>query len=174
MITRAEIIDQPYSGKYKEKIFDVTSAWNSQSWTWIRFEEDDLTEWCGEFRGEPLAVALSKKFHIVLVLTSDYLYQVNCLSGELITSESNSHYQSLTGTPSGVFVIADYSDIMKIESNLDEVKQLKSPVKMDNIKFGKWSMNKLSISCDEFLNWENHIELELDGDTLEITRLDKT
>ena len=49
---------------------------------------------------------------------------------------------------------------------------LESPIKMDSIKFGRWSKNKLSITCDEFLNWDNHVELELVGDTLEITKKD--
>lgn len=43
-----------------------------------------------------------------------------------------------------------------------------SPIKMDNIQFHGWSNNKLSITCDEFLNWNNRVELELDGETFEI------
>ena len=37
MICRAEHIEQPYSGEYIEKIYDITSAWNSGNWTWIKF-----------------------------------------------------------------------------------------------------------------------------------------
>jgi hypothetical protein len=40
---------------------------------------------------------------------------------------------------------------------------------MDMIRFHGWSNNKLTISCNEFLNWDNQVELELDGETLEIT-----
>ena len=51
MISRAEYIQQPYSGEYIEKIYDIKSPWNSTDWTWIKFtEEDDI--WCGEFRGK--------------------------------------------------------------------------------------------------------------------------
>jgi len=39
---------------------------------------------------------------------------------------------------------------------------------MDTIQFHSWSNNKLLITCDEFLNWNNQVELELDGNTLEI------
>ena len=46
---------------------------------------------------------------------------------------------------------------------------MESPIKMDMIKFEMWSDNELSITCDEFLNWDNHVELELDSETLEIT-----
>ncbi|MFD4819630.1 hypothetical protein [Peribacillus butanolivorans] len=45
---------------------------------------------------------------------------------------------------------------------------------MDTVKFHVWSNNKLLITCDEFLNWSNHVELELDGNTLEITAKDLT
>lgn len=40
VITKAEIIYQPSSGQYKERIYDITSSWNSQNWTWVKFEED--------------------------------------------------------------------------------------------------------------------------------------
>ncbi len=51
MISKAELINQSYSGQYKEKIYDIPSPWNSQDWTWVKFENDDFDEWCGEFRG---------------------------------------------------------------------------------------------------------------------------
>ncbi|MFB3165508.1 hypothetical protein ABLO26_29595 [Neobacillus sp. 179-J 1A1 HS] len=66
----------------------------------------DFNEWCGEFRGPPRDVAVSTKYKIVLVLTSDYLFQVDCESGELTEYESEPQYQCLTVTPSGDFIIA--------------------------------------------------------------------
>jgi hypothetical protein len=168
MIIKAEIITQPYSGKYKEKIYDISSPWNSQEWTWIKFTDNDLTEWCGNFRGFPRGVAISKKQNCVLVLTSDYLFKLDCFSGELTEYESQPQYQSLTVSTSGDFIIADYYDIAIIKSTLAEKKYLDSPLKMDSIKFNGWFNNKLSIKCDEFLNWNNEAELELDGDTYKI------
>ena len=35
---KAEIINQPYSGKFEERIYDVESVWNPQSWTCIKRE----------------------------------------------------------------------------------------------------------------------------------------
>ncbi|MDR4946072.1 hypothetical protein [Neobacillus cucumis] len=172
MITKAEIINQPFSGQYKERIYDIKSSWNSPDWTWVKFEDEDFNEWCGEFRGSPRGVAVSTKYKTVLVLTSDYLFQVDCDSGELTEYESEPQYQCLTVTPSGDFVIADYYHIEKIESSLKDTKRVKSPIKMDTIMFHGWSKNKLLITCDEFLNWDNHLELELDGYTLEITLKD--
>lgn len=103
LITKVEIIDQPYSGQYKERIYDISSPWNSQHWTWVKFENEDFSEWCGEFREHPRAVAFSKKYRNVLVLTSDFLFKIDCLSGELTEYESQPQYQSLTVTPSGGF-----------------------------------------------------------------------
>ncbi len=169
MIIKAEIINQPYSGEYNERIYDISSPWNSQNWAWIKFTNEDLTEWCGNFRGFPRDVELSKKYNSVLVLTSDYLYKLDCFSGELIEYESQPQYQILTLTPSGDFIIADYCDIEIIKSTLEDKIPVYSPIKMDMIKFHGWCNNKLSITCDEFLNWNNHVELELDGETFEIT-----
>ena len=169
MISKSEIINQPYSGQYKERIYDVPSPWKSQDWTWVKFENDDFDEWCGEFRGSPRSVALSKKYNKVLVLTSDYLFQIDALSGDLIEYESQPQYRCLTVTPAGDFIVADYYTIEKVGSTLKDLEPLESPIKMDGIKFNGWNNNKLSISCDEFLNWDNHVELELDGDKFEIT-----
>ena len=76
MISRAEYIQQPYSGEYIEKIYDIKSPWNSTDWTWIKFtEEDDI--WCGEFRGKYRGkyrgVSCSTTLGIIVVLTSDYM-----------------------------------------------------------------------------------------------------
>ena len=44
MIIEAEIISQPYSGEYTEIIYDNESAWNSQSWTFIKFTNDNRNQ----------------------------------------------------------------------------------------------------------------------------------
>ena len=33
MIENCEIVNQPYSGEFEERIYDNQSAWNSSSWT---------------------------------------------------------------------------------------------------------------------------------------------
>ncbi|MGE8204690.1 tyrosine-type recombinase/integrase [Heyndrickxia sp. NPDC080065] len=130
MIINAEIINQPYSGRYKERIYDVLSPWNSQSWTWVKFENEDFSEWCGEFRGLPWAVALSKKYNNVLVLTSDYLFKIDCVSGEITEYESQPQYHSLTVSPLGDFVITDYYDIEIIKSTLVDENKLSAQQKV--------------------------------------------
>jgi hypothetical protein len=168
MIVKAEIISQPLSGKFDERIYDIPSRWNSQHWTWVKFINDDFTEWCGEFRGQAKGIALSTKYNIVLVLTSDYLYQLDCMSGDIMEFESDHLYQSLTVSPSGDFIIADYYSIEVIESTLSEKQTIESPIEMDMIKFLRWTNNKLSVRCYELVNWDNQFELELDGDSFEL------
>lgn len=138
-------------------------------WTWVKFTEEAMNEWCGQFRGSKRAVALSKKYNKILVLTSDYLFLIDCKNGELIDYESQPQYQSLTVTPSGDFLIADDYNIEKIGTTLRDKTLIKSPIQMDTIEFKGWSNNKLLITCDEFLNWDHHVQLELDGETFEIT-----
>lgn len=169
MIINAEIINQPYSGQYIERVYDISSPWNSQDWTWVKFLNDDYTEWCGEFRGSPRSVAISTKYNIVLILTSDYLFLIDRISTELMEYDHQPQYHNLTVTPSGDFILADYYNLYIVKSSLKDMKTLESPIKMDFIKLGNWSENRLLITCDELLNWENHLELEFNCETLKIT-----
>ncbi|WP_034300879.1 hypothetical protein [Bacillus cihuensis] len=169
MIVKAEVINQPFSGEYKERVYDISSPWNSQSWSWIKFTNENSTEWCGNFRGFPSGVAVSSKYNAVLVLTSDYLFRLNANNGELIGYEDQPQYQHITVSPSGEFIVADYYDIEIINSTLNKKVLLDSPIKMDRIKFHNWYNNRLLITCEEFLNWDNKVELELDGVTYVIT-----
>ena len=45
MIIEGQIINRPYSGEYGERIYDNNSPWNSQGWTYIKFTNDDCSEW---------------------------------------------------------------------------------------------------------------------------------
>ena len=39
MIFSAESIEQPCSGIYTERIYDITNPWNSRDWTWVKFTD---------------------------------------------------------------------------------------------------------------------------------------
>jgi hypothetical protein len=145
MIIDVKIMNQPIAGKYKERIYDISSQWNSQKWTWIRFMNDDFSECYGEFRGEPRGAALSKKYNTILILTSDYLYLIDCLNGEIIEYEEQPQYLNLTVTPSGDFIVSDYYNIELIRTTIKDTELLDSPIKMDMIKFCEWNENKLLI-----------------------------
>jgi len=168
MITKAEIINQPISGEYNERIYDIESPWNSPNWTWVRFE-DESDRWCGEFRGKPRKVVLSTEHRKVLVRTSDYLYVLDCDSAEIIEYESQPQYSDLAVTPYGDFLVTDYYSIKMFGENFAEKEIITSPIQMDLIQFHEWVGNRLSISCCEFLNWERKVELYLDIDTKEMS-----
>lgn len=165
MINYAEIVPQPYSGEYNEKIYDIESVWNSREWTWVKFEEDCET-WCGNFRGAPIAVSLSEQHDKILVLTSDYLYLLERSTGVLLDYISQPEYHCLTVTPNGDFLVAGYYDIEMITDNLKSTTRIETPFQLDMIEFREWNEQILRIECYEFLDWENQKELFLDCDTM--------
>ena len=159
MIIEAEVISRPYSGEYNEKIYDNDSAWNSQSWTFIKFTNDDYSEWCGQFRGFPRQVAVSTVRNIVMVLTSDYLYQLDRETGNLSELEDQPQYQNLTVAPNGDFILADYYNFEKVTTSIKMKEPIESPIQMYIIEFKKWDNEKLEFTCDEFLNWDRHLTM---------------
>jgi len=165
MIIKVEIISQPYSGEFKERIYDIESPWNSQNWTFIKFTEDDYSEWCGQFRGLPESVQVSLKNQIVLVLSSDYLFQLDSKTGDIIEYEDQPQYKSLTLTPDDDFLIADYMNIEKITSSIKNKKTIKSPIEMDFIEFKNWNCKTLEFTCDEFIQWDKHYLMEYNDET---------
>jgi hypothetical protein len=168
MIIEAEIIGQPYSGEYTERIYDNESAWNSQSWTFIKFTNDDYSEWCGHFRGFPRQVAISTVYNVVLVLTSDYLFQLDRQTGNVLELEDQPQYQNLTVDPNGNFILADYYNLEKATRDIKNKETINSPVQMDMIEFKSWTDGKLEFTCDEFLNWDRHLTMTYDSETSKI------
>lgn len=168
MIIKAEIISQPYSGEYNEKVYDNENAWNSQNWTFIKFTNNDYSEWCGQFRGFPREVAISTIQDIVLVLTSDYLFQLDRETGNLTDFEDKPQYQNLTTAPNGNFILADYYNFEKITISIKHKIPVESPIQMDIIKFKNWDKTKLEFTCDEFLNWDRHLTMTYDSETNKI------
>ena len=168
MIIEAKIISQTYSGEYTERIYDNESAWNSQSWTFIKFTNDDYSEWCGQFRGFPRKVAISTTNNIVLVLTSDYLYQLDRATGNLTDLEDQPQYQNLTIAPNGDFILADYYNFEKVTTSIKQKTSIESPIQMDIIEFKYWANSKLEFTCDEFLNWDRHLIMTYDSQTNKI------
>ena len=168
MIINAKIIGQPYSGEYLERVYDNASEWNSQNWTFIKFTNDDYTDWCGQFRGFPVNVAISTVYNIVIVLTSDYFFQIDIKSGDLLEIEAQIQYQNLTSAPNGSFIISDFNNFSKITSNIKLKEKIESPIEMDIIEFKNWDSNKLEFTCDEFLNWDRHLTMLYDCNTNKI------
>ena len=158
---KAEIINQPYSGEFEERIYDVENVWNSQSWTWIKFTDESGIEKVGQFRGFPKDVKVSKQKNEIVVLTSDYAFRLDSVDLNIIESEKQVDYGNLEVTPNGTFIFSEFSDIYKLENSLSNMQIIKSPFKMDMIEFKRWNGNILEFECSEIANYERIEIMEL-------------
>ncbi len=159
---KTEIINQPYSGEFKEKIYDVESPWNSQSWTWVKFTNENLTETVGQFRGMTKEVKYSENRNEIIVLTSDYVFRLNASDLNIIETESQPEYQDVEVSPDGIFFFHNYYGIEKMNNSLSDLSKIESPFEMDGIQFKKWNDKILEFECKEFTNWERNEIMELD------------
>jgi len=159
---RAEIINQPYSGEFKERIYDYESQWNSQSWTWIKFTDDLGNESVGQFRGIQKAVKASSIANEIIILTSDCVFRLDSIELNVIEAESQPEYQDIEVSPNGDFIFHTFYEIGKMGKSLKEMREIESPFKMDDIRFEKWNGNKLEFTCEEFANWSRNEIMELD------------
>ncbi len=96
---------------------------------------------------------------------------MDCNNNEILEYEYQPQYKNLTAMPSGDFLLSDDYSIDIIKSSLNDKQPIQSPLGMDNIEFGAWNENILEITCDEFLNWDNHVELSFNYETMELTIL---
>ena len=165
---KAKIINQPYSGEYEEIIYELESSWNSQSWTWIKFSDKKGVEKVGQFRGMPINVKVSTQKNEIIILTSDYIFRLNATDLNIIETESQLEYQDVEISPNGIFIFHNYYEIQKMENSLSEMEEIKSPFKMDDIRFIKWNDNNLIFTCEEFTNWSRHETMELNTSEWEI------
>ena len=159
---KVEIINQPYSGEFKERIYDIESPWNSQSWTWIKFTDENLNQTVGQFRGTPKEVKYSKSLNEIIVLTSDYVFRLNASDLNIIETESQPEYQDVEVSPNGIFFFHNYYEIEKMNNSLSDMIEIESPFKMDDIRFKKWNGKNLEFECEEFTNWSRNEIMELD------------
>ena len=167
MIISAKYIEQPYDGEYREKIYDIESVWNSSDWIWIKFT-DESGEWCGEFRGKYRGVSVSNKLGVVVVLTSDHMYMLDINSAEVIGYLSQPMYVGITTSPLEDILITDgYSLEIFTANKIDARKNITTPINPDSLEFIEWNGNILKMTCYEFLNWENEVELFLDSSSMQ-------
>jgi len=157
---KAEIINQPYSGEYKERIYDVKSPWNGREWTWIMFTDEYDVKTIGQFRGSPRTVKISKKKGEIVVLTTYHTYHLD-IELDIIETADHQEFKGLEVSPSGTFIFHNSYEIEKMENSLLELTLLESPFKMDLIKFKEWNNDRLVFECNDFADWTRTV-MELD------------
>jgi len=160
---KTEIINQPYSGEFKERIYDPQGSWNTQSWTWVKFEDKNSIETVGQFRGSPKEVKYSEQLNEIIVLTSDYVFRLNGDNLNIIETENQPEFQDLEVSPQGNFIFHNYYEIEIMNTSLSDLTEIKSPFKMDDIRFEKWNGHILEFNCEEFTNWSRQEIMELDS-----------
>lgn len=168
MIHIAKYIDQPLSGQYVEKIYDITNPWNSSHWCWVKFA-DNNDEWCGVFRGKYIGGSISNKLGIIVVLTTDYLYILDINTAEMIDYDHHMDYTDITTSCDGDIVLTTGYSIKIIIKENDSIRTknvLSIPFEIDNVKFIEWNEKILKITCCELYYSKNEFEIYLDIDSL--------
>ena len=170
MILNIKQTEQPFSGEYKEKIYDIASPWNTSDWTWIRFEEDFST-WYGEFRGKYRGVVFSEKIGIIVVVTSDYIYVLDIQTKEIIDYKGQPEFIDITSTPFGDILVSDGYGLEKFKGNtISSLEPIILPVNADSLKFIEYRDKILEMKCGELWNWTNHDTLLLDCESMEVIK----
>ena len=78
---------------------------------------DENGEWCGEFRVMYRGVSVSKNFGVIIVLTSDYIYELDINTAELIGYDSQLDFIDITTSPKGDIFLTDGYDIKFLVKN---------------------------------------------------------
>lgn len=168
MLCKMTHIEQPFSGEYEEKIYDIESTWNSSDWTWLKFEERNSV-WCGEFRGKYRGAVLSEKIGIIVVLTSDYMYVLDLETKEILEYEQQPAYVEITCTPLDDILLSDGYELEIFRGKeIASIDSIVLPVHADSLRFVAYDGKILKMTCEELCNWENQITLLLDCDSLEV------
>lgn len=166
-------IEKPYSGEFEEKIYDIKSHWNSGDWCWIKFDEGDKV-FCGQFRGKFIGFASSEKIGIIVILTKDYMYILDIDCKDLIEYERQPSYRQIIKTPFDDILISDgYSLKVFRGKNIESIKSIELPIKVDSLEFMDFDGKILKIQCEEFYNWQNKLILLFDCETFTFMHKDR-
>lgn len=168
MIKEIKHISRPQSGDYEERFFDNESPWNSDNWSYIKFTEDDFSEWVGNFRGAFRSCAISINLKQSIILTSDYCYRLDNDKIEVIELDDQPQIIEIDVSPNGKIIGHDYYKIYDLTESIKNGTSLLSPFEMDDIHFIKWEKDNLIFTCEEFTNWSRKVELSLNSDNNEI------
>jgi hypothetical protein len=153
MTVQADLVYQPTSGKYREKIFDIPKQdFTIRAWSWVLFTKSDGTEWVGSFhggQGNKRFTAVFNDLPIVFIVSDGQGYIVNAETEELLQCTEEDTIREAISTSDTPLVI--YANIWKIFT-VDKsrvVKELEVPFKFYFVWFKKVSGNILEMKYEE-------------------------
>jgi len=151
----AELTYQPESGAFEEVHFEHSSVWNSEAFTWVKFEDREYQDWFGSFRGASLGhLAISEETGNVMIPTEDGTYLVNINSRELVKFYGVEHQiRSVITSPDGrTFVIASNVELYHTNEHY-ELIHIPCQLNMDLIKLKSITDNKVEFEFEEIGIW---------------------
>lgn len=107
-------------------------------------------------------------------MTCDYLYLLSLLDGKLINYLDRPTYRELAVSLLGDCTMAEYYYIEIVDKELNSIHNVDTPIPLDMISFRYWQDSDLVVEADEFCNWNNHVKLLLDAESLEVTIISET
>ncbi|MEP2772689.1 MAG: hypothetical protein ABJH05_11100 [Fulvivirga sp.] len=151
----ADITYQPESGNSEEVYFEEPSVWNSQTWTWVKFEDSEFQDWFGSFRGEPFGhLAFSEISGHAIIPTSDATYIVDINKRELLKL-IDSKYQigHVTLAPDGqTFILASFCELFRTSINYDLI-EIQNQLDIDFVEFGSKTEDAVEFEYEEIGVW---------------------
>lgn len=167
-------IAQPISGEFEEKIYDFDSPWKSSDWSWIKFEAEKSV-WCGEFRGRFRGAVFSKKFGVIVVLTSDAMYVLNEETREVIELDKAPTFINLTVTPLGDILVNDgYSLSVFRGREMSSLEELSLPIEVESLEFLEYKGDSLRMRGEEMYGGGQKYTLFLDFHNFKVSREEET
>lgn len=146
---------QPESGAFEEVHFEQPTVWNSQVFSWVKFEDQEYQDWFGSFRGEPLGhLAISELTGNVMIPTEDGTYLVNINSRQLLKFYGVEHQiRSVLTAPNGrTFILASHGELYRTNEE-HELVHIPCQLNMDFIKLKSISGNNVEFEFEEIGIW---------------------
>lgn len=152
---KAELTYQPESGAFEEVHFEQSTLWNSQVFSWVKFEDQEHQDWFGSFRGQTLGhLAISELTGNVMIPTEDGTYLVNINSRQLVKFYGVEHQirNVITAPNDRTFVLASHSELYRTNEE-DELIHIPCQLNMDLIKLKSISGDKVEFEFEEIGIW---------------------